>query len=52
MTRAFKNEVQNWDGTVNLFKEKFNLKEKFRLVETFLNENHENLCAVYGKENT
>ena len=52
MTRAFKNEVQNWDSTVKLSKEEFSLKEKFRLVKTLLNENHENLCAVYGKGNT
>ena len=50
--RAFKNKVKNWDGTVKLFKEKFSIKEKSRLVETFLNENHENLRAAYGKENT
>ena len=51
MTLAFKNEVQNWDGTVKLLKEKLRLKEKFRLVETFFNENHEKCLALYEKGN-
>ena len=52
MMHAFKNEVQNQDDTVKLLKEKFRLEQKFTLVKTFLNENHEKFCAVYGKGNT